>query len=147
MRTTIHLPYPRSDTDGTPLGIDLHKLENINLVKKVLRQKFRTPHGFTFQDWLQEMLLILWRRNHQPSAYDPRKSKLETYIGIVARSVSLKLEKRYFVTQPQIIYVEDQSFDGKKSGENIENYYEHDYDFDPYENLNLEVDKYLQGEL
>lgn len=104
MRTTIKLPYPRSDTDGTPLGINLSDPKIIAQVRKTLKIKSRAPHGYTYADWCQEMLLILWRRNHQPSAYDPRKGNLDTYITIVARSVSLKSEYKHFVKQPQLVY-------------------------------------------
>lgn len=114
MRTTKKLPYPRQDIDGTQLGINLSDPKIIAKIKKTLATKSRTPHGFTFQDWLQEILLILWRRNHQPSAFDPRKASIETYILIVARSVSLKLERKYFTKLPQILYV-----DSMENPENI----------------------------
>ncbi|HRI35396.1 MAG TPA: hypothetical protein PLD02_16725 [Saprospiraceae bacterium] len=105
MRTTKKLPYPRSDTDGTPLGIDLIP-KNLQIIRKTLRAKMRVPHGYTFEDWFQEVLLVLWRRNHQPSAYDPRKANIETYTIIVAKSVSLKSERKYFTKLPQILYID-----------------------------------------
>ncbi len=79
-----HLPWPRADSDGTPLGVDLRA--HAGEVRDVVRKYFRPPAGVEIDDYVQEVFLRVARRNHMPSAHDPRKSSLKHYIYMVANA-------------------------------------------------------------
>lgn len=81
---TEWLPWPRSAADGTPLGVDLssHSVD----VRRIMRRHFRPPEGVDFEDYFQEVCAVIARRNHMPSAHDPRKSSLGHYVYMVANA-------------------------------------------------------------
>lgn len=94
------LPWPRSDEDGTPLGVDVgaHSKE----IDRLARGYFKSPSTRRYMvvrmadgrdgrdlcedDFAQEVLLTLVRRNHFQGAFDPRRAKLATYVWNVART-------------------------------------------------------------
>lgn len=94
------LPWPRSDEDGTPLGVDIGA--NYKAIDRIARGYFNMPSTRRFMavrsaegrcvnevcedDFSQEVLLTIVRRNHFPGAFDPRRAQLATYVWNVART-------------------------------------------------------------
>jgi hypothetical protein len=79
----LPLPWPRTEEDGTPRGVDLavHHLD----VRRLTLARFRVlPPGIDRDDLVAEVLLAIARKNHQPCAYDPRLAGLGKYVNKVA---------------------------------------------------------------
>jgi DNA-directed RNA polymerase specialized sigma24 family protein len=100
-----HLPWPRKADDGTPLGIDLGKIRSPlqcrpgerprvtayeEMRRIVIAGKFAV-RGYEPDEIVQEVALIIARRNHMPSAFDPRKSGFAHYIHILAKNQCINL--------------------------------------------------------
>jgi hypothetical protein len=66
------------------LGVDLS--ERSEEVRRIMRRHFRPPEGVDFEDYFQEVCSIIARRNHMPSAHDPRKSSFGHYVYMVANA-------------------------------------------------------------
>ncbi len=79
------LQWPRCAEDGTPLGVDLSR--TWPEIEGYVRRYCRAPWGHDMRDVLQEVALVISRRNHMPSAHDPRKSNLRRYIYMVGKCV------------------------------------------------------------
>lgn len=80
---TASLPWPRSAPDGTPLGLDV-KAHFADIARVVAKGRFSAP-GMGIDDLIAEVCLVVMRRNAMPSAYDPRKASVDTYIKLLAR--------------------------------------------------------------
>lgn len=90
-RNLDKLPWPRRDTDGTQLGVDVaDKREDII---KIVYKFFKVP-GISMEELLQEVFLAIIHKNHTRSAHDPRKSSFGHYIYMVARNVCINLVHR-----------------------------------------------------
>lgn len=84
------LPWPRDSEDGTPLGVDLSARSGE--VRALMMKSFRRPPpGMEFDDYLQEVLMTIARRNCMPSAHDPRRSSFSHYVHLVARGVGANI--------------------------------------------------------
>lgn len=77
-RSTPFLPWPRTAPDGTAIGIDLARLHGD--IRRLVIAKVSPPDGLSHADFLQEVFLLLATRNHQPSAFDPRKGGFPNYV-------------------------------------------------------------------
>jgi len=86
---TEWLPWPRSAEDGTPLGVDLS--EKSPDVRRIMLRHFSAPKGVDFDDYFQEVCVTIARRNHMPSAHDPRKSSFGHYVYMVANTIGADL--------------------------------------------------------
>lgn len=98
----MSLPWPRSAGDGTKLGVDLRlsyrdvrkltgKFLSMNSTRRKILQCVgeRSGAGRAFypEDFEQDILMTIHRRNHMPSAFDPRRGRLSTYVFQVCHSV------------------------------------------------------------
>lgn len=88
---TEWLPWPREAEDGTPLGVDL--TVTAEDVRRIMLRHFRPPAGVDFEDYYQEVCTRIVRRNHMPSAHDPRKSSFGHYVYMVANATGADLAK------------------------------------------------------
>ena len=90
---TKDLPWPRmGDDNTTPLGVDLKaKFEDI---KKIIAKGRFKAKGIDDDDFLGELLLLIQRRNHMPSAYDPRKLTFGGYIYMIAKNLAINLSEK-----------------------------------------------------
>lgn len=82
MRDPSPFAWPRSDADGTPLGIDLAK--RAGEVRKLVIAGMKAPPGVELDDLVQDVLFAIHRKNHQASAYDPRRASFGHYVHRVA---------------------------------------------------------------
>lgn len=90
---TPRLPWPRTEEDGTPRGVDLALLHED--VRRLVLARFRVlPPGIDRDDLVAEVLLAIARKNHQPCAYDPRLAGLGKYVNKVAFSTLMNLLER-----------------------------------------------------
>lgn len=91
VREFKRLPWPRSDKDGTALGVDVkEKREDI---VKIVYKFFKVPE-ISMDELLQEVFLAIIHKNHTRSAHDPRKSSFGHYVYMVARNVCINLVHR-----------------------------------------------------
>lgn len=82
---TKKLPWPRYTPDGRLIGIDVAaRLHEIR--KLLIAGRFHVP-GHAPEDLLQQICLVILRRNEMPSAFDPRKGcSFGHYIHMIARN-------------------------------------------------------------
>jgi len=92
MSRRVKLPWPRTDPDGTVIGLDLNK-KYVD-VQKLLKSKVRPPSKMEYSDWVQEAFLYLLERNYSPYAYDPRRGAWTTYVVVSASYLARKLHTR-----------------------------------------------------
>lgn len=94
MKERYNLPWPRMADDGvTPIGIDLR--EKSEDIRRIVHAKCRyQPDGMTIDDMVQQTLLGIYQRNKWPSAYDPRKVKLSTYVVMVMQNEFGRISKK-----------------------------------------------------
>lgn len=89
-RPRPNLPWPRSASDGTPLGVDLSK--KMLDVKRLALSQVRAPRGVDPEDFVSEVYLAIARKNKLPkSCFDPRRASFSHYVVVVAKSVKANL--------------------------------------------------------
>lgn len=100
-RGTFLHAWPRSDKDGTPLGVDVQKEAgriralafryfDRGSTRAWVQSRIGCGHRgreLDREDFAQEVLLAIWRRNHFNNPYDPRRGCLSTYVFAAAFSV------------------------------------------------------------
>jgi hypothetical protein len=86
-------PWPRScPIDGTPLGVDVAlKAKDI---RRITIAHVPAPKGIDPDDFVQEILLTIVRRNKLAGAFDPRRGSFSHYVVMVARSVRSHIVER-----------------------------------------------------
>lgn len=92
-RATEQLPWPRSDEDGTARGVDVTlkfgeitrfcrmflKDSSVRMFLRGRSLETGEARNIDVDDFTQEVLLLIHRRNQMPSAFNPRRGKLVTY--------------------------------------------------------------------
>jgi DNA-directed RNA polymerase specialized sigma24 family protein len=106
------LAWPRSDRDGTPLGIDLSK--HANDVNRIVCAHFAHGHSLNMEDLVQEVYAAILRKNRQPCAFDPRRSTFAHYVFIVARSTLLNLLDKEKRADPLMLYMGAEPIDERE---------------------------------
>ena len=85
-------PWPRTDEDGTPLGVDV-KARHQDISRIVY--KFFRVENLPMEELLQEVFLTICQKNFTRSAHDPRKSSFGHYVYLVANNVCINLVQKH----------------------------------------------------
>lgn len=113
-KPALFLKWPRSAADdpSIQLGVDVAKRsKEVEAIVKTYISQAGLPDSLPPEDFLQEVLIVLCRRNHNRCAWDPRRGTFGHYVWMIASNVAAKARRRASqqkrIPHTQIVYLSE----------------------------------------